>query len=82
MVKKVVRDTFSRRPIQPRESAWATENLANEIASLNEFADGIQWQERARDHWLEWYDQQSVLRGAYPACLKKSIAMILAGLAS
>lgn len=64
-------------PFNPRESAWAAENAANGIASLNNFDEAIQWQERARDHWLEWSNQQSVLRGAYPATLKKSIGMIL-----
>lgn len=65
-------------PFNPRESAWAAENASNGIATLNEFGEAIRWQDRARDHWLEWSDKQSVLRGAYPACLKKSMAMILA----
>lgn len=64
-------------PFNPRESAWAAENAANGIASLNEFDEAIRWQERARDHWLEWSNKQSVMRGAYPATLKKSIGMIL-----
>lgn len=65
-------------PFNPRESAWAAENAANGIASLNEFDEAIRWQELAHEHWLEWSDKQSVSRGAYPACLKKSIPMILA----
>ena len=64
-------------PFNPRESAWAAENAANGIASLNEFDKAIQWLERAHDHWLEWSNEQSVLRGAYPATLKKSIGRIL-----
>ena len=65
-------------PFNPRESAWAAENASNGIASLNKFNEAIRWQELARDHWLSWSDQQTVSRGEYPACLKKSIAMILA----
>ncbi|KAL9044436.1 MAG: hypothetical protein Q9214_002424, partial [Letrouitia sp. 1 TL-2023] len=65
-------------PFNPRESAWAAENAANGIASLNEFDEAIRWQERARDHWLEWSNKRSVLRVTYPAMIKKSIAMILA----
>jgi hypothetical protein len=64
-------------PFNPRESAWAAENAANGIASLNDFDEAIRWQECARDHWIEWSNKQSILRGAYPATLKKSIGMIL-----
>ena len=65
-------------PFNPRESAWAAENASNGIASLNKFDEAIQWQDLARDHWLDWSNKQTLMRGEYPACLKKSIAMILA----
>lgn len=65
-------------PFNPRESAWAAENAGNGIASLNQYDEAIQWQDRARNHWSEWSDKQSVSRGEYPACLKKSMAVILA----
>jgi hypothetical protein len=35
-------------PFNPRESAWAAENAANGIATLNDFAEAIRWYELAR----------------------------------
>ncbi len=65
------------QPFNPRESAWAAENAANGIATLNEFPEAIKWYELARDHWLEWSNKQSTDRGAWPACIKKSMGMAL-----
>jgi tetratricopeptide (TPR) repeat protein len=64
-------------PFNSRESAWAAENAANGIATLNDFEEAIKWQELARDHWLEWSNQQSSARGEWPACIKKSMGMTL-----
>lgn len=69
---------FHDEPFNPRESAWAAENAGNGIASLNNLPDAIQWQEKAQNHWAEWSNQQETGKGSYPACLKKSMAMILA----
>ncbi|KAI0099689.1 Tetratricopeptide-like helical [Nemania sp. FL0031] len=64
-------------PFNDRESAWAAENLANGIATLNNFTEAIEWYERARDHWQTWSNQQAVGTGEWPACIKKSMAMAL-----
>jgi hypothetical protein len=40
-------------PFNPRESAWAAENAANGISTLNEFKEGVKWLDISRDHWLE-----------------------------
>ncbi|KAI0542140.1 NB-ARC and TPR domain protein [Xylaria digitata] len=40
-------------PVNDRESAWAAENIANGIATLNNFPEAIEWYEKARDHWQE-----------------------------
>lgn len=64
-------------PFDPRESAWAAENVANGIATLNCYTEAIQWYNNARDHWLEWSNEQTSDRGAWPACIKKSMAMTL-----
>lgn len=63
-------------PFDPRESSWAAENAANAIATVNEFAEAIRWQESARDHWLEWSEQNGE-PGAWPAVLKKSMGTTL-----
>ena len=65
------------KPFNPRESAWAAENAGNGIATLNEFAEAIEWLERARDHWLEWSNTQTTEKGEWPACIKKSLGMTL-----
>lgn len=64
-------------PFNYRESAWAAENLANGIATLNQFPEAIEWYERARDHWQTWSNQQPVGKGEWPACIKKSMGMAL-----
>ena len=65
-------------PFKPQESAWAAENVSNGVASLNKFEEAMDWQGRARDHWLDWSEKQTFSKGEYPACIKKSIAMTLA----
>ncbi|KAI1737183.1 hypothetical protein F4680DRAFT_460693 [Xylaria scruposa] len=64
-------------PFNDRESAWAAENLANGIATLNQFPEAIEWYERARNHWQTWSNQQAVGTGEWPACIKKSMGMAL-----
>ncbi len=63
-------------PFNPRESSWAAENAANAIATVNKFPEAIQWQESARDHWLEWSEQNGE-PGVWPAVLKKSMGTTL-----
>jgi tetratricopeptide (TPR) repeat protein len=65
-------------PFSPRESAWAAENAANGIATLNEFQEAIEWYERARDLWLQWSNQQASTKGIWPATIQKSMGMALA----
>jgi hypothetical protein len=64
-------------PFNLRESAWAAGNAANGIASLNNFPEAVQWQELARDHWLEWSNKQDIDRGAWPADLQRGMGMTL-----
>ena len=64
-------------PFNLRESAWAAGNAANGIASLNDFAEAIKWQELARDHWLEWSNKQDTGRGAWTADLQRGMGMTL-----
>lgn len=63
-------------PFNPRESSWAAENAANAIATVNNFTEAIKWQEAARDHWLDWSEQNGV-PGVWPAVLKKSLGTTL-----
>lgn len=63
-------------PLNLRESAWAAENAANGIATVNEFVEAVQWHERARDHWLEWSEKNGQ-PGIWPAVLKKSMGTTL-----
>lgn len=65
-------------PFNPRESAWAAENAAPGIATLNDFTAAIQWYERSRDLWLQWSNKQIHFDpGSWPACIKKSMGMAL-----
>jgi tetratricopeptide (TPR) repeat protein len=50
-------------PFNPRESAWAANNAATGIATLNNFAEALQWYSLARDHYLEWSNKQEENRG-------------------
>ncbi|KAG8161020.1 hypothetical protein KVR01_009284 [Diaporthe batatas] len=64
------------KPLNLRESAWAAENAANGIATINEFPEAVQWHEKARDHWLEWSEKNGQ-QGTWPAVLKKSMGTTL-----
>lgn len=64
-------------PEDLRETAWASENAANAIATTNQFSESIVWQERAIDIWLRWAETQSHEKGVYPAVLKKSYGTVL-----
>ncbi|KAI9668929.1 MAG: hypothetical protein M1829_005241 [Trizodia sp. TS-e1964] len=69
---------------QPRnlqEEAWCTENLADGIASTNNFQEAVALQEKARDHWLEWARDNSEDQKEWPAILKWGMGnnMIWAG---
>ncbi|KAM0335642.1 hypothetical protein ACHAQA_000691 [Verticillium albo-atrum] len=68
-------------PFNSRESAWAAENAANGIASVNDFATAIVWHEKARDHWMQWSKDNGPDPTGWPAVLKKSMGttMIWAG---
>ncbi|PVH86783.1 NB-ARC and TPR domain protein [Cadophora sp. DSE1049] len=45
-------------PFSPRESAWAANNVATGMATLNDFTEALEWYERSRGHYLEWSNQQ------------------------
>ena len=63
-------------PQDLRETAWGALNVANAIASTNNFAEAAIWHERAINHWLE-FDQASGNKGIYPPSFKRSFAMSL-----
>ncbi len=50
-------------PFSPRESAWAANNAATGIATLNNFTEALEWYERSRGHYLEWPNQQEENKG-------------------
>lgn len=60
-------------PFNPRESAWAADNAATGIATVNIFEEAMEWYEKARDHFLEWSSTQDEGRGEWPAVLKTSM---------
>lgn len=60
-------------PFHPRESAWAADNAATGIATLNKFEEAMEWYEKARDHFLEWSNTQTQGKGEWPAVLKTSM---------
>lgn len=60
-------------PFSPRESAWAADNVATGIATLNRFDEAITWYETARDHFLEWSNQQQENKGALSPTLMLSM---------
>ncbi|KAH8587882.1 hypothetical protein B0O99DRAFT_694027 [Bisporella sp. PMI_857] len=64
-------------PFNDWESAWAAENAANGMATLNDFTEAVRWQELARDHWLKWSNRQETQTEEWPACIKKSMGMTL-----
>ena len=64
-------------PFSPRESAWAAGNAAEGLATLNDFPKAIKWFELARDHWLEWSNEESSGKGNWPATLKTIMGMTL-----
>ncbi|TVY82554.1 hypothetical protein LSUE1_G002863 [Lachnellula suecica] len=64
-------------PFNPRESAWAAENAANGISTMNDFKEGVKWLEKSRYHWLEWSNKQDTARGEWPACIMKSLGVSL-----
>lgn len=64
-------------PEDLRETAWANENAANGIATINEFAEALIWHERAISTWLRWAEMNSPEKTTYPAVLKKSYGQAL-----
>lgn len=62
-------------PFNPRESAWAADNTATGIATLNQFAEATKWHERARDHFQEWSKMESERRGEWPAEIMNSMGL-------
>lgn len=64
-------------PLNLQEQAWAMENAANGIATLNEFDEAIEWYINARGWWLQWQEKQPTNRDEWPAVIKKSMAMAL-----
>lgn len=58
------------QPRNLREEAWCAENLADGIASTNNFEEAVRWQERAREHWLDWAKDNSDDKTEWPAILK------------
>lgn len=57
-------------PRNLREEAWCAENLADGIASTNNFPEAVNFQEKARDHWLDWAEDNSEDKTEWPAILK------------
>lgn len=64
-------DMFCKdQPRNLREEAWCAENLADGIASGNNFPEAVRYQEMARDHWLEWAKNNREDKTEWPAILK------------
>lgn len=63
------------KPFNPRESAWAANNAATGIATLNNFAEATKWHELARDHFQEWSNQQTECTGEWPAEIMNSMGL-------
>lgn len=58
------------QPRNLREEAWCAENLADGLASTNNFEEAVSFQEKARDHWLDWAKDNSEDKMEWPAILK------------
>ncbi len=54
--------------------AWAADNAATGIASINEFEEAMPWYDLARDQWIEWHSKQPGSVGSWTPVLKTSIA--------
>lgn len=54
--------------------AWAADNAATGIASINEFEEAMRWYDSARDQWIEWHNKQPGSVGSWTPILKTSIA--------
>ncbi|KID93398.1 NB-ARC and TPR domain protein, partial [Metarhizium majus ARSEF 297] len=68
---KVSYEMFAKdQPRNLREEAWCAENLADGLASTNNFAEAVGFQEKARDHWLDWAKDNSEDKTEWPAILK------------
>ena len=64
-------------PFKPLESAWAASNAATCIATLNQFAEAVEWYERCAAHFKEWSDQQPERKGEGSANIKTNLAQCL-----
>jgi len=62
-----LRSSHDSEPFDPRESAWAADNLATGLATLNKFEEAMVWFNRARDHYRVWSEQQSGPSKGLPA---------------
>ena len=60
-------------PRNLREEAWCAENLADGIASTNNFPETVNFQEKVRDYWLEWAKDNSEDKTEWPAIPKWGI---------
>lgn len=60
----------TEQPRNLREEAWCAENLADGIASMNNFREAVALQEKARQHWLQWAKDNSEDKTEWPAILK------------
>lgn len=58
------------QPRNLREEAWCAENLADGIASTNNFQEAVRFQEKARELWLAWAEDNSEDKTEWPAVLK------------
>ncbi|KAI1313744.1 NB-ARC and TPR domain protein [Xylaria venustula] len=68
---KLAYDLYCKdQPRNLREEAWCAENLADGIASINDFPQAVDYQEKARDHWLDWAKDNSEDKTEWPAILK------------
>ena len=64
-------------PFKPLESAWAASNAATCIATLNQFAEAVEWYERCIAHFKAWSDQQTERKGESSPGTKTNLAQCL-----
>lgn len=75
---KLSYDMFATdKPYNPRELAWCAGNLANAVATTNDWTSAVMWQEKARDHWLYHSIQNNMNPTEWPAILKKGMGTTL-----
>lgn len=78
---KWLKDSYEIRghavPLNLQLSAWAASNVANGLGCINEFSEAIEWEEIARDHWLDWSEKNGQDKNNWPASMKKGMGTTL-----